>query len=66
MKELRFITAKLDNGGGTTTRDAVEVLVPGHALLGPATFPELRPKLAPGEKSRRLRDGWVITPKGSK
>lgn len=63
MSEPRFVDCVLDYAGGTITRELVEVLVDGRALLGPARFPVLQPRTGPGERARLLNSGWVIVPK---
>jgi hypothetical protein len=62
MSEPRFVECVLDYAGGTTTRELVEVLVDGRALLGPTRFPVLQPHIAPGERARLLKSGWAIVP----
>jgi len=56
----RRITVTLARGGGTTTREAVTILVPGSALLGSAQFPVDAPRLFKGERLRWAAGGWII------
>lgn len=62
MSEPRFIECRLPAGAGTTTREAVVVMVEGSAITGPTTFPVLMPKVTLGERAEWTRDGWVIRP----
>lgn len=65
MTAPRFLDCYLAGGAGTTTREGVLQLVKGRALLGPAVFPQWKPLLHPGERTRfvRARNAWLIVPR---